>query len=71
MVYGKSETGLWDNLPALLRQAIFLSYPILLLMSLLFFIYYRKQKSPKDKLTITLFLLNGISIILLFRYSYS
>ena len=65
MVFGKSETGLWDKLPAFVRQSMFLAYPISLLASYILFIWTRKVKAKFDNIATILFLLNGLVIILL------
>ena len=65
MVFGKTEVGLWDNFPSAFRQTMFLVYPILLVTSYVLFIVTRKIKSKFDFVSNILFLLNGLSIVLL------
>jgi hypothetical protein len=65
MVFGKTEVGLWDNFPGIVRQTMFVAYPILLVTSYVLFIVTRKIKSKFDFVPNILFLLNGLSIVLL------
>ena len=65
MVFGKKEVGLWDNLPGVFRQTMFLAYPILLLTSYVLFFVTRKIKSKFDFVPNFLFLINGLLIVFL------
>ena len=65
MIFGKTEVGLWDNFPNVFRQAMFVAYPILLVISYVLFIVTKKIKSKFDFVPNILFLLNGLSILLL------
>jgi hypothetical protein len=65
MVFGKREVGLWDHMPSLFRQTMFLAYPILLATSYALFIVTIKIKSKLDFVPNILFLLNVLVIVLL------
>jgi hypothetical protein len=65
MVFGKRETGLWDNMPLFVREALFLGYPICLLTSFLLFIWTLKVKTRFNAIATVLFLINGLSLIIL------
>jgi hypothetical protein len=65
LVFGKRETGLWDNMQGFVRQVLFVGYPICLLASFILFIWTLKVRTQFDTIAIILFLLNGISLIVL------
>jgi hypothetical protein len=65
LVFGKRETGLWDNMPLFVREALFLGYPICLLTSFLLFIWTLKVKTRFNAIATVLFLINGLSLIIL------
>jgi len=65
LVFGKTETGLWDTAPTFVRQAMFLGYPICLLTSYVMFVWTRKAKSQFDTIANILFLLNLLAIVML------
>jgi hypothetical protein len=65
LVFGKTETGLWDSAPNFVRQLMFYGYPICLLTSFILFFWTRKAKAKFDTLTKILFLLNGLIVILI------
>ena len=61
---GKTEIGLWNFMPSILRQGIFFAYPILLVISYVLFIVTIKIKWKLDFLANILFLLIGFLIVL-------
>jgi hypothetical protein len=63
MVFGRTEVGLWDNMPSFVRQVMFLGYPICILTSYILFIWTRKLKTRFDTIANILFLLNVLIII--------
>ena|SRR5437868_11401670 len=65
LVFGKKETGLWDNMPGFVREALFLAYPICLLVSFILFIWTLKVKTRFNAIATILFLINGLSLIIL------
>jgi hypothetical protein len=65
MVFGRTEVGLWDNMPSFVRQTMLLGYPICILTSYILSIWTRKLKTRFDPIANILFLLNGLIIILL------
>jgi hypothetical protein len=65
LVFGKRETGLWDNIPLFVREALFLGYPICLLVSFILFIGTLKVKTRFNAIATILFLMNGIRLIVL------
>lgn len=65
MVFGRQEVGLWDNMPSFIRQTMFLAYPTSLLTSYLMFIWTRKAKTKFDGVGNILFLINGLTVVLL------
>ena len=65
LIFGKTETGLWDNMPGFVRQALFLGYLICLLASFFLFIWTLKVKTRFNTIATILFLMNGISLIVL------
>jgi hypothetical protein len=66
MAFGRNEVGLWDNMPSFAIKCMFLAYPILLLASYILFVWTRKFKTRFDTIGNILFLLNGLTVVLLF-----
>ena len=60
-----TEKGLWDFMPQFLTHAAFIAYPILLLTSYLLFLYSKKEKTKIEFIPNVLFLLNGITLVVL------
>jgi hypothetical protein len=60
-----AEAGLWDPLPPMLRKALFLSYPVCMLLSLILFRISRKEKTRFDAIIPALYLLNGLLLLFL------
>ena len=65
MVFSKREIGLWDTMPRLIRQTMFLAYPVSLLTSCILHFWTRKVKTKFDNISTILFLVNGLAIIFL------
>lgn len=65
MVFGKTESGIWDNMSSFFRQGLFWAYPILLITSYVLFILTIKIKSKLDFVLNILILLNGLAIVLM------
>jgi cytochrome bd-type quinol oxidase subunit 2 len=64
LVFGKTETGLWDTAPSFVRQAMLLGYPICILTSYATFVWTRKVKSQFDTIATILFLLNLVALVM-------
>jgi hypothetical protein len=60
-----TEKGLWDFMPPFLIHAVFIAYPVLLLTSYLLFLFSKKEKTKIEFIPNVLFLLNGITLVVL------
>ena len=61
----KTEIGIVDNLPDMLKQVLLISYPFLLLLSFVFFLITKKLKWRTDFSMKILFVFNGVALIIL------
>lgn len=60
-----SEKGLLDSLPGILRNAMFIAYPVLLFISYVLCMFCRNPNGKFDFLPNVLFLLNGLALLIL------
>jgi hypothetical protein len=60
-----AEKGLWDFLPPYLINTVFIAYPVLLVVSYGLFTFSRKEKTRIEFIPNSLFLLNGLTLVVL------